>query len=515
MALVDEASHNKNKSFKQWIKTISNGVINDIKTDVETKELVSECLVLSGALFASLITKYAVYLVVFLAALLIIKYRDVKSFYVMFFLLPFINIIRIKPSELYYSVYLWCLLLFILGVKLLYDIIKQRKKINYFFTIMCLVLAIYFILPIGPLNFTCHGAAFLTLAIIFISYYYANEFDFEKIVLFFGMGVLIASFLGLFRPLFSRAQSIIPYFADAGGRYTGVSNDPNYYSGDLLLLLSGGLILFTQKKLNYLFYPLLLLITIFCLKAQSKMTLIIFAILMIIFCIYWLIKNRNKKAVFQCLTMFLVVLCAMLICFNQVNSLYKRLTKDDSVVDLPNNFDSTSAGSSVDMNGGFYVDCNDYEINNNIFTTLTTGRTNIWIAYFEESTNSLKHILFGHGIGADFIYCHNGYKADFFAEHNTFVQMIYRLGIIGILLLLLTIISACNWKKIKRIKFSNLLSLIVILGLFMALCNLLSFRLSLYIIFVVQSVLMVEDIKCSAVSTEESVNEIINNNTSL
>lgn len=500
MEQVVERSEKKSKSrVKSFFASILIGILNDFKDgDNEFLELIQECLVVGALLFLSLIFKYAVILVVFVAALFITKHRNGKSFYLMFFLLPFLNIVRFNSSELYYSVYLWCILLIALGIKLLKDIITKRKKLNFFFTIMCGVLAIYFILPFGQFDFTCHGAVYLSLAILYVAYYYASEFKFKQIVYVFGLGIILASIFGLFRPLFSRAQEIIPEIGDIGIRFIGCSNDPNYYSGDLLLLLSGLMLLYCTKQINYSFYLAILPITIFCLMSLSKMALGIYAVIMVVFCLYLLLKNRTWKAVKNCMIMFLVVVVAAGVCFRQVNLLFKRLTRgDDGLKDSievvePNkgNKDPGFIENVDDVQDG---QTSSYVFKNNRLTVLTTGRTNIWISYLEKSTDSVIHVLFGHGIGAPFIYCDNGYKTAYFAEHNTFVQMIYRLGVIGVALVALTIISVCKKENFKKFKFYNIFTLLVVFGLFMSLCNLLSFRISLYLIFVAMSLVPVSE----------------------
>lgn len=504
--MEQSAATTKENKFGKFFKNIWTNLVSELHTgDDEFFTILAECAIVAGILFLSLIWKYFVFLAVFVSALFIIKYRSAKSVYFMVFLLPFLNIIRLYYGQLYFSIYLWCLTLLILGIKLLIDFIKKEKKVNWFFTIMCAVLAVYFILPFGPINFTNHGAIYLSLAIVFVMYYYGKDLSFKQIVLVFAFGAFIASFFGFFRPCFKHAKEIIPEFPDVLQRFTGVSNDPNYYSGDMLLILACTLVLYATKKINYLAYPLILLASVFCFKSLSKMMIIIYAILMTTFCIYWLIRNRNKKGFLQVCGITTCFLLSALICFAQFASIFKRLNRDDEFVKDSSqvesgliNKDESSADGETE-----YV---EYKFRNNRFTVLTTGRTNIWLSYFDASTDSVVHILFGNGIGADYIYCDNGYKTAYFSEHNTFVQMFYRLGIVGCLLVVATIISACKKEYVKKFKFYNLMPFIILFGLFMALCNLLSYRISIYITIIALSLVPVEEEKaCNLESKEENL----------
>lgn len=476
---------NKEKLFTSSVK-------DELRTkNIDYKDIVLKCLILYLFLFLSLIHVSFVYVVLFFAGIFIIFEKSPRKIYYMIFLLPFLNIIRRNSNELYYSIFLWCLVLICLGIDLFIKFfIKKEKKINIPFTILTILFLIY-ITIVGPLNFTNHGAAYLTMVICYCVYYYLDQLDFKETIFIFFMGVVLACILGLFRPLFSRAQEIIPSFYDGGRRFTGVSNDPNYFSGDLLICLAGFMILYDKKQINYLFYFALFVLLIFSINSLSKMMLIINILLLVIFCVYKLIKEFFKLGFYKCLAMFGVFLLSCCVCIKPILSIVERFTANNENI-KEEQINNANKDSDINNNLGrvdeenpdsYYV----YKFRNNKLTALTTGRTNIWLAYFEESSSSTTKLLFGHGIGAPFILCDNGYKVDYFAEHNTFVQMLYRLGIIGSVLLLLIVISTIKKSKIKGINFSNFLIMFVIFFLFMALCNLLSYRLSIYLLILTLS----------------------------
>lgn len=485
--------------MKNKLMNFSANLLGELKTEhKDFKDIVIKCLILYVFAFLSLIHYVFVFAVVALAVIFILFEKTSRCTYYMIFLLPFLNILRKTSTDLYYSIALWCLVLLVLGIKLFISFfIKKDREINWLFTILTAMLLVY-ITVIGPFSFTTHGAAYLTIAICYVLYYYMKDFSFKEIVFIFFLGAILASMLGFVRPLFARAQSIIPYFSDYGGRFTGVSNDPNYYAGDLLMILAGMMILYDRGEIKNLFYIAMFGLTVFAIMSLSKMMLVIYGLLMTTFCLIIFFKHKWKAGFFKCLSFLVCFLLSCLVCFNSILNLTGRITRDSSDVKqeqtlyIPVEVPSAPAGEGSETGGEdveveIKFEASVYVYRNNRLTVLTTGRTNIWLAYFEESFSSAKVALLGHGIGAPFILCDNGYKIANFAEHNTFVQAIYRLGIIGILLVAAMIYAAVRKTRLRGINLVNLMVGVVMFGLFMALCNLLSYRLSIYLLILFMS----------------------------
>ena len=521
-----------------WGKTTSS-ISNIVKTELNFKhsdfgKIVLKCLSLSVLLFLSLITEYAVYATVLLAGIFICTEKSARRTYYMFFLLPFLNILRYTTfmektffgSSFYLSIFLWCIVLAILGVQLFLDFIAKRKQVNWFFTIMCGVLAVYFALPFGPFNFTNFGAIYVTLAIVFVLYYYAKEFDFKEIIFLFFIAVMLGAIFGFFRPLFTRAENIVPYFDDIVQRFSGVSNDPNYFAGDILMVLAGLSILFVSKKINYVFYPSVFVLSLFGIMSASKMFFLTYAIFMVCLVLYIMAKNWFKTGFYKSLAIFCAFLLAGGFAFPWISGTFNRIEAaestivDEGYVTVPSEFEGDKAPSIQEGTEGEYVET-VYVFRNNFLTGLTTGRTNIWLGYLDKSFDSVVHALFGHGVGAPFLLVDNGANVRYRAEHNTFVQMIYRIGIVGILLVGLTVFAAIDRKKFKSIKLYNWANAIVVFMLYMSLCNMLSYRTSMYITILALSLcfrehnedqVVTEDKKEPSKSTKqksEKVNEAV------
>lgn len=474
----------------------------EVKTrNTDFKNIIFKCMILLPLLFASLITEYAVWLTLIVSAVFICTEKSSRRVYYMIFLLPFLNILRYTSlmgktpfgGDFYLSIFLWCLTLAILGVQLIIDLSRGKKKINIFFTIMTTLLAVYFALPFGAFDFTTFGAIYLTLAIIYVLYYYARDYDYKEIIFIFFIAVIFGALFGFFRPVFGRSINIIPFLPDSVTRFTGVSNDPNYFAGDILMILAGLMILYITKNVRYLFYPALLVLTVFGIMSASKMFFVTYAVLMAVFVIYLLVKNWNREGFFRVLTICITFVLACGISYRWILGIFFRVSfadigiKNEAVITVPVPVDLTdSMGDDMVQKPTDGVDVEYIEkivvFKNNSLTGLSTGRTNIWLWYLEASFDTPMHALFGNGIGAPFLYADNGANYRQRAEHNTFVQMMYRIGIVGMILVALAIISTIDRKKFKGIKIFNFANAFIIFMLFMSLCNMLSYRLSIYVL---------------------------------
>ena len=89
--------------------------------------------------------------------------------------------------------------------------------------------------------------------------------------------------------------------------------------------------------------------------------------------------------------------------------------------------------------------------------SLTTGRSEIWVEYLEYVYSHPDVMLFGKGVGAGFFSGH--------APHNSYVDILYHLGIVGSFLLIVCIISGGIQ---MRIKTKNLLNYSVLIGILIA-----------------------------------------------
>lgn len=169
-------------------------------------------------------------------------------------------------------------------------------------------------------------------------------------------------------------------------RFSGLWNDPNGLTVFIIVSMFICLMAFYSKKINGVeFYIYEILLTIFGLLTVSKSC-------MLLLVIFWgyLFFSKSQLGFIQKASVLIVGVIALY----YINNLMA-----DTIGELLSRF--TSASISGD---------------------LTTGRSDLWKMYFDEM--DIGTWVFGKGINADLP---NGKAA-----HNTLIQIIYNIGIIGL-----------------------------------------------------------------------------------
>ncbi len=91
-----------------------------------------------------------------------------------------------------------------------------------------------------------------------------------------------------------------------------------------------------------------------------------------------------------------------------------------------------------------------YNTEDSIFNRITTGRSSIWSRYLDEISSSALKLLFGVGL----------FNAELLVEgtHNVFIHLLYRMGIVGVLLLIaLAVVYVVFAQNKPKITFFNML----------------------------------------------------------
>lgn len=179
-------------------------------------------------------------------------------------------------------------------------------------------------------------------------------------------------------------------------RFSGLYGDPNYYAINVILALVVLAYLFSRMKIKTV--PTILLFSVF--TAFAIMTTSKSAFLMLAFAIFVFVRASQKRGNFM-LSAFLLLIAIVVVYLavtNQVpwfDNILKRFENDNDI------------------------------------SSFTTGRTDIWLMYLEYfSVNPLK-LLFGSGISSPLV--------EDAAAHNTYIDILYHLGLIGGLLFLMMI----------------------------------------------------------------------------
>lgn len=249
----------------------------------------------------------------------------------------------------------------------------------------------------GAVSFLVTFAA-VYLAVIFIE----KRDTFKSCARTYAAGLAVSSvitFLGSFIP---RIRTYLESYATAYtvntegqlySRFSGLDIDPNYYAIQILIGLSCLVMLVLAREAKLIDYLLSLLLIIFGLLSLSKMFLLSLGLLLT-FLLLQLVKTDLKQ-----LIKVLFLLTGLL----AVGFIYAKDYFYEAFL-----FRFLSQGTDA--------------------SSLTTGRSTIWLHYLYGITEDFKLMVFGNGVTGEYL---NGE-----ISHNMYLIAWYYLGIVGILIVL-------------------------------------------------------------------------------
>lgn len=359
-----------------------------------------------------------------------------------------------------------CLMTFMMSFA---NIFKNHPEAQSFFTYLMLIYAFFFVLKKGKIHTTVAVCLillaafavcqlFLSVNILRMVKFFVNLLfvynamcmkltqGYKKVFLFYVAGVTISSAIA--------ALGLIPHLADYIGakslgyeydgvlRFAGIYGDPNYYSVNVIISLCLVVVLNYKKQLDSVIAVLLgVLLVVFAGMTSSKS-----AFLMLLAPATMLLYSKVKAGkihIFLLMTfaMFVFVLAVFSGKIEVFNTVLLRLFGEN-------------AGS------------------------LTTGRVDLWIQYMEYLQGAGVYLLVGKGFGAALLNDR--------AAHNTYLDMLYYLGVVGtgILVALLIMISKLKAAPEKRnlLNYSVLLS---VLALYFFLSEMLYFDCAFHILLAI------------------------------
>ena len=479
--------------LKKGVNNLKNEFCDSLYFSGTEKHIFYRCVILCLLISLSIVWAPFAYVALGVGLIFVLLERDIKSFYYLVLLLPFYNIFRYDPTQLFFSI--WLLLAFVgkTAVRLVIDLIKKRKKINWVITIATAVVGVYLLLPIGPFNFNNLLPIGVVLVASYLIFYYKDELNFKNLTLFLFYGVLFAFIVSLFIDVSPRLQLFVQRFTNYSVttfRYQSLSRDPNYFALEILLLIACFMKLFLTNKIGYLFYPVVFFLACLGITSDSKSYLIVYLVCILCFVLLYILRFKKSKKLFLSLAgIILALLLPFLACYKHTVFLYDRITNqgyygniesDYQIEGSKDNSGNTTGGS---VEGGDNTSGNTSEIEDKL-KDITTGRSQIWKIYIKEYTKDFKTMVFGVGVGSSYL------GNPEIAIHNTILQCFYFLGAFGILLLL--ILALLYLKESKNFKKVDWYSIFIPLGImaFMmcGLDNLFSYRLYILVIMLAYSV---------------------------
>lgn len=319
-----------------------------------------------------------------------------------------------------------------LTIRYIIGIVKKNRKLYLEPLILTLVILVFFSFIHYKIddNGILQGAIIIAVLIgCYLTFSFRDKIDAYKSTLAGLCGLVVSLVLSAATLIFKNYT--FPIAANWGGklvRFQGLTFNPNYLSILCICILTFCIYnLINRNGKRWINAAGIVLCTISGLLTMSKAFLVILC-LVTIYVLIVLVRKFKKKSLFAILPM-LAVIVLLLFCFKDF---FKTL------------LERFIAGSEKDT----------------LLSKITTGRTRIWSEYVAAITSSISEMLFGVGLFT--------MDLPINSPHNTYLFYLYRLGFIGIILLILLAMSyyKCSDKKIK-INFYNLLPLtmFLILGL--------------------------------------------------
>lgn len=381
-------------------------------------------------------------------AYIILNKKD-KTIPFLIYMTYFASIFKIlEISEI--SLYTLLLLLFVVK-----EAINGRFKIKF---LVALGIFAVFIISIqlisGPINVSRNIKFFEFFFYVYIVVDAClnsdSDFQCEKILIAVIFGVIVSS---LFRFLDSAVFPISRFVDEKIStydstnefiRFSGLLSDPNYYAVSVHLAIVSTLFLGYKKIFSYIFMVFISLILAFLAiltGSKSAMLMLVFPFVLLI---YLNIKQKKRKLNILLLTGSIIGL--VLIFSGQIKLFNYFISRFSS--------------------GDFSLDA------------LTTGRTAIWrdyIAYFKKYPVEL---FFGSGVSA--------FPVEESVAHNTYIDILFYLGIIPGTLFIYIILRYFVYKKIafKR-SIMNFSGIVIVLTMYLFLSSLFDIDLGTNIIVAV------------------------------
>ncbi|WZL73677.1 hypothetical protein QBE52_02775 [Clostridiaceae bacterium 35-E11] len=208
-------------------------------------------------------------------------------------------------------------------------------------------------------------------------------------------------------------------------RFSGLEYDPNFFSVILLITLSI-CIMFVLKEKSF-FYKLSSLILVIIGFSTLSKTFLFGLVLLLIVTLYY----TNSPIKLLGYLKKIVLLIPIILILLMLNDTFKD-----------------------------NVSLMFYRVSNiNTLDDLTTNRYGMQVTYISFITSSAMNFLFGHGFSTEAIF----QQGISYSAHNTYLQIIFYVGIVGFILITSYFVSIFKLKTYRKNKFSNLTLIIILI----------------------------------------------------
>lgn len=381
-------------------------------------------------LVAQMLNVTAILLPCLVCFLLLVGWAAIKNaaMPVILFFLPFAPLLKFRPGTISF---------FTIALLLVYGIytVTGSRRVKVLHLIPALLLVVMTLIVKTAYGHDLDNSYVLfaiTLMLVpFITRELDEGYDFYWLTVCFALGICLAAITAQYLTVFPTISRYIDVNVNLGfARRSGYNGDPNFYSAHITTALSGILVLLlSETKRSKLFVlAALACLLLYCgLMSVSKSFLLISVCLLLLW-VLTLLLQRGKVSVKVTLIVTLVVaggfLLSSTVFTDMLNTIFSRFSQDANLSDF------------------------------------TTGRTEVWARYIQAMLEDVRLLLFGQGYSDVII----GEKP----AHNTLLEGLFQLGLIGCALLSLWMVhffqTLLNGARLQRNQIARLA--MVLMGAF-------------------------------------------------
>lgn len=360
------------------------------------------CIIMGTLLCLRVVNNAFIYPAILCGIILILLNKIGTSYSLLLFLLPFSNIYKTSPGQISAVT--------VLFVILVVRLIHRKKRILKSLLLSLVILIIYSFFMSGASQIINIGT--MMLGFLFISSSgCCEEIRFEEAIYAFSAGIIITSVLSLFKGSFPIINSFISDVVMKMGesnyvnRFSGLQGNPNYYTMDISMALSFIVTLMILSKTRLSHIILFVALSFFGLMSISKS--FILSWLAVLFFLLMHAMVSGGKTLTKTLLLFVTLAVGLyFFAFDIINFYFERFF-----------------GSQIQT-----------------VSDITTNRSEIWIDYLYVLFSDLKVLMVGAGINS---------LLDGKASHNTYIEIVYSLGIIGVFFYLVALRASYSCIKSK------------------------------------------------------------------
>lgn len=415
---------------------------------------------MSVMLFVSMFTKYALIAVFLVMIVCGVLFNFEKSLSLFLFCYAFEAIFYfyvIKDDDYIFLFTLFYSILFtVCFVKYFISILKKQRKINLKTLIPLLIFIVYILIPINKIKFDDLIKYVIAFGFIYLLLELKDEVNVNNIIIIICVSLILSCVFSLFIRYSNRMIDIMGgYFNYGIKKRQGVFSNPNWLAVYSSLVIA--CLIYKLIFEDFIFIIPLCVIIPYTYGTLSRDYILCFMITLL-FCVVLLCFKRKKinlirfsASIFLILTVVFSQLEITKIYVKRLDSFYREAC---SLIGIERN-DETKPTETPSVNKNENQGTIKPPLNGNIDNVwidgnpIDAGRAEIWQRYLKDFRSSPKKIIFGAGASAEILGI---------SPHNTFINLIWQFGVIGIILL--SIIFYVIGREI--IKSKSIFSLLII-----------------------------------------------------